>query len=138
MQEQPASIVCVVGWDPFGGALGSLIANKTVNGRTIEIRRFAKAASQGNLRACDLLYISSSERKNLGRILSGVGEANVLTVGEMNRFAERGGMVQLALENNQVHFEINVDAVSRTGLKVSSKLLALAQIVRDQSKAEGN
>jgi hypothetical protein len=48
----------------------------------------------------------------------------------MTQFAEHGGMIQFSLEDQRVHFEINLDAASRAGLKISSKLLALAQIVK--------
>lgn len=55
--------------------------------------------------------------------------ANVLTVGETDQFAAHGGVIQLILRDKQVRFEINVDAASQEGLKISSKLLALARIV---------
>lgn len=51
----------------------------------------------------------------------------------MSQFAARGGVIQFALEERQVRFEINVDAASRMGLKISSRLLVLARIVKDQS-----
>lgn len=130
--------LCVAGRDPFGKSLDSAVGNKSVNGRPIEIRRFANAQNAKSLRACDVLYVSSSERKTLDQIVSGLQGADVLTVGEMNRFAERGGMVQFALVDKQVRLEVNLDAVSRTGLKISSKLLALAQIVRGRPKTAGS
>jgi hypothetical protein len=49
----------------------------------------------------------------------------------MTQFATHGGMIQFSLENQQVRFDINTDAASRAGLKISSKLLVLAQIVKN-------
>jgi hypothetical protein len=49
----------------------------------------------------------------------------------MTQFAAHGGMIQFSLEDQHVRFDINVDAASRARLKISSKLLALAQIVRN-------
>lgn len=132
-----ARVVCVAGWDPFGKSLDAAVANKSVNGRRIEIRRFEKALDQNNFKDCDVLYVSSSERRDLDHIVSGLQGADVLTVGEMNRFAERGGMVQFALVDKQVRLEVNLDAVSHTKLKISSKLLTLARIVREREMAAG-
>ena len=120
------SVLCVLGWDPFGKSLASLVSGKILDGRRVEIRH----VDGGQTRACHVLYISSSERKHLAQILSNLSGATVLTVGEMSHFAERGGMIQFALEEKQVHFDINADAASRSGLKISARLLALARIVK--------
>lgn len=121
------SVLCVLGWDPFGNSLTSLVSDKVLDGRHVEIRHVANSEQ---IRACHVLYISSSERKHLAQILSNLSDATVLTVGEMSHFAERGGMIQFALEEKQVHFDINADAASRSGLKISARLLALARIVK--------
>jgi hypothetical protein len=49
----------------------------------------------------------------------------------MAQFAAHGGMIQFSLEDQHVRFDINLSAASRAGLKISSKLLALAQIVKN-------
>jgi hypothetical protein len=56
----------------------------------------------------------------------------------MAQFATRGGMIQFSLEEKQVRFEINLDAASEADLKISSRLLVLARIVKDQNKSQGN
>ncbi|TAK03147.1 MAG: YfiR family protein [Candidatus Manganitrophaceae bacterium] len=55
--------------------------------------------------------------------------APVLTVSDIGQFAKEGGMVQLLTEQNRVRFAINVAVIERAGLKPSSQLLKLAQIV---------
>jgi len=59
-------------------------------------------------------------------------------VGEGAGFAEHGGGIQFFLEDNKLRFAINVDAVHRAHLTVSSKLLALAKIVHDQDHPKGS
>jgi len=61
-----------------------------------------------------------------------------LVVGEGAEFAERGGAIQFFLENNKLRFAINVDAVQRSRLQASSKLLALARIVHDGGHPKAN
>jgi hypothetical protein len=55
---------------------------------------------------------------------------NVLTVSDERGFAQQGVGINFYTEEDKVRFEINQDAVNRSGLRISSKLLSLAKIVR--------
>jgi len=55
-----------------------------------------------------------------------------LTVGETEGFAVLGGIINLMVEGNKLHFEVNLNAAERAGLKISSKLLSMARIVKEQ------
>jgi uncharacterized protein DUF4154 len=125
--SQAPQLLCVLGADPFGHSLASLASKASPNDRPVQIRH---VQDDGGMLACQVLYISSSERKRLAQILSNLKTADVLTVGEMSQFAARGGMVQFALEGKRVRFEINLDAASQSRLKISSHLLALAHVLK--------
>lgn len=124
---QAPLLLCILGRDPFGSVLTSRILKRPVNGRPVLVLY----PHDQEIRGCQVLYISSSVRKTTAQIFSTLKGSSVLTVGEMTQFAARGGMVQFALEDQKVRFDINLDAASRAGLKISSKLLALAQIVKN-------
>jgi len=119
-------VLCVLGRDPFGSFLRFAVLNKTVSGRPVVVRNPRTNKEVGG---CHLLFISSSERKNTTQIFSVLDKSSVLTVGEMTQFAAQGGMVQLSLEDQQVRFDINVNAASGAGLKISARLLVMARIV---------
>jgi hypothetical protein len=121
-------LLCILGQDPFANSLASGIPKETDSGRAMLIRHLQ---SDAEFPGCHILYISSSERKTVAHTFSILNGSSILTVGEMAQFANHGGVVQFSLEDRHVRFAINVDAASRAGLKISSKLLALAQIVRD-------
>ena len=55
----------------------------------------------------------------------------VLTVSDAARFAHTGGMVELSLERGRLHIAVNTDALQRANVRLSSRVLALATIVRD-------
>jgi hypothetical protein len=116
----------VLGDDPFGDALDRAVAGKTLNERSMAVRRGKKVRE---LNGCEVLFISTSEKSRLPEILTALRTVHVLTVGESEDFAAQGGEVQFTLEDNHVRFIINVDATDRAGLKVSSKLLGLAHVV---------
>jgi hypothetical protein len=128
---QAPTVLCILGQDPFGDSLKTLGQKQDANGRPVAIRELKR---ETGIRECHVLYISTSERKTLTQILSMLKGASVLTVGEMSQFAMQGGVIQFTLEDKQVHFEINLDAASRMTLKISSRLLVLARIVKDQRR----
>jgi hypothetical protein len=100
-----------------------------VAGRSLAIRRFASVAA---LEPCEILFISSSEMPHLPEILARLQRAPVLTVGEADRFARRGGMIGFFYENNRVRLEVNREAAESAGLRVSSKLLTVARLVKTE------
>ena len=115
-------VLCVLGDDPFGPALDT-VEGRTAEGRTIEVRRFDGLE---DLDECHILFISSSEREWLADVVEFLGSSSVLTVGETDDFAERGGIINLTIVRNKVRFEINLEAGNRAGLRLSSQLLNLA------------
>ena len=84
-----------------------------------------------------MVFVSYFESAHLAEIVESLRGAHVLLVGETNGFAVSGGTIEFTLEDNHVHFTINTDAANRSGLKFSSKLLALARIVHDQEHSKG-
>jgi hypothetical protein len=120
-------IIGVVGEDPFGSILDQIVSGKTVNGRRLVIKRVSEARG---LKTCHVLFISSSERNRLSPIIGSLNGSSVLTIGDMERFAQQGGMINLFIDEGKVRFEINVGVAERARLKISSKLLSLARVVR--------
>ena len=116
-------VVGIVGEDPFRGALDQLSGN-TINGRRLVIRRL-KATD--NLRVCQILFVGSSERNRLGKIIESLKGASVLTIGELPQFTQVGGVIKFIIQDNKVRFEINTGAAGQARLRISSKLLALSK-----------
>jgi hypothetical protein len=116
----------VLGHDPFGPALDRAIQGKSINGRPFVVRRFKTGQETGN---CQIVFVSSSEKKVLRGILGRLRHEPVLTVGDTPGFCEDGGIVNLELADNHVHFQINPEAAELARLAVSSQLLSLASIV---------
>jgi hypothetical protein len=119
--------ICVLGEDPFGAALKATVAQETVAGKSVVTKQVPAAQDAMN---CRVLFISSSEEKRLKEILASLGTASVLTVSDLPKFAQRGGMVQFVLEGNKVRFEVNSAVAQRAGLTLSSELLKVAVNVR--------
>ena len=128
--ETAPMILCVIGVDPFGSVLENTVVTKKIKGRSIIVNRTATA---DNLRACHVLFVSSSEWNNLPEIVESLSGAAVLTTGDMDQFAKRGGIIKLTKKGNKIRFEINPKAAERAGVKLSSYLLSLATIVTEDN-----
>ena len=123
---QGSLMVCMVGADDTSDALQRLATGKTVNGKQLAVKRLAPDA---DVVSCQVLYIGSSQGKNLGTLLDKARNASVLTVGEAEGFGQKGGVVNLLISDGRIRFEVNPHAAERAHLQISSRLLSLATIV---------
>ena len=121
--------VCVVNAKEVAGALEAVTRGKSVDARQVIIQQLSFPAA---LETCQLLFIGSSGKK-MEEILMEAKKIPIVTVGEDEKFLRRGGMINFVLEDGKLRFQINTDAVGRSGINISSKLLSLAKIVRDKS-----
>jgi len=121
-------VICVVGQNLFGSALEQAVAGKVVGGRPFVIRQILDIQPGDS---CHIVFVSSSERKRFRSIAKWLKGAGVLTVGETQGLTSGGGMINFKLEDGKVHFEIDVNAAAREHLRIGSKLLSLAQLVKD-------
>jgi hypothetical protein len=100
---------------------------KTVRDKKIEDHPLVMRALQTTSDAtnCHIVFISNSEHARGPQLLEALKGLSVLTVGEMDRFTESGGMINFVKLGTRVRFQINNDAATSAALKISSKLLSL-------------
>jgi len=127
--------ICLLGQDPFGNVLDDTLRGKVIGDRPIVTRRLKDKAEA---RSCQIVFVSSSESAHLAEIIGSMPGSKLLLVGETKGFAASGGTIEFTHEDNHVRFSINTDAADRSGLKYSSKLLALAKIVHDEGRSRGD
>ncbi len=126
--DSPSSpfLLGVVGDDGFLPAVTSAVADKSVGGRRIVVKGVRTPAE---IRVCHMVFVASSQALRLQTVLTDVDALPVLTVGDVPGFADAGGAIGFVIEHDKVGFQINPAAARRAGLKISSKLLRLAEIV---------
>jgi hypothetical protein len=121
-------LVCVVGNDGIAAAFVDTVRGQSINGRRLDVWR-PDAVESWPL--CQLLFIADAEMHGAASGLEDVRTLPVLTVSDSRGFARSAGIIELYLEGGRMRFAINVDGISRSGLRVSSRLLGLARVVRD-------
>jgi hypothetical protein len=119
-------VIAILGDDPFGGALDRIVLEKTINGRTLVLKKLSAAA---DFTAVQVLFISASERQRTPAILKKTTGTSVLTISDMDDFCGMGGIIHLSKQDQRIRFEVNLGAAAHSGLNISSKLLGLARSV---------
>ncbi len=127
VDDQTSITLCILGKDPFGDALDT-IKNKIIRGRKLVIKRLRESKE---LEKCHILFISQSEKQDLAKVFETIKDWHVLTIGDMENFAQRGGIINLITVKNKIYFEINIDVAQHSDLKISSQLLKLATIIKN-------
>lgn len=121
-------VIGIVGVDPIRHDLEKLAKTRTVDGRPIAIKLFANPR---DVAPCQILFVSPSLKPEEQRqILNRLAGKNVLFVGQASDFLNMGGVIDFIVHENRVRLALAVEAAQREKLKVSAKLLQVAQVVR--------
>ncbi len=117
----------ILGDDPFDGFLDETVRGEKVDGHPLVVRR---CGSPREAKDCQVLFISPSESKRMEDILAELKGRNILTVGDSEEFAQKGGIIRFVTKENKIHFRINLRAARQAKLTISSQMLRLAEIVQ--------
>jgi hypothetical protein len=119
-------VIGILGTDPFGAELDSVVRGETVAQRSLAVERYYNIAELHN---CHILYIARSEMGHLPQILTALAGRSILTVSDADGDDQTGVMIRLVNRNNRVRLQIDVGAAKAAHLLISSKLLRPAEIV---------
>jgi len=123
--EEPFCIG-ILGDDPFGAFLDETVQGEKVESHPLVIERYRTIE---DIKKCQILFISKSEKNQTDKIFAYLKDRNVLTVGDTDGFLEDGGIITFSTKENKIHLKINPKAAKRVNLSISSKVLRLAEIV---------
>jgi hypothetical protein len=119
-------VIGVLGTDPFGPVLDEIVRDEKIAQRPLVVKRCARLEEA---KSCHLLFISGSEESRFDQIIAQLRGRAILTVGDFDHFARRGGMIRFMSEKNRIRLRINLESARAAGLRLSSKLLRPAEIV---------
>jgi hypothetical protein len=80
-----------------------------------------------------MLFIGTASTRDRKTLLAEAKGTSIFTVGDEKDFIVNGGMLGLVNADNRISFEINQQLAEDAGLKISSRLLSLARVVRGKS-----
>lgn len=132
-QTDSPFIIGVLGENVFGGHLETAIAGEKVKGHPLTVKYFDSPEQLG---PCHILFISKSYSSSLDKIIPALNNRQTLTIGDTENFTKSQGMIRFYKTDNKIRLEINAEAVNASGLEVSSKLLNLATLYRNNDRTK--
>lgn len=128
LRDGSAIVICVIGNDQIADALVQLTYNKAVEGHPIGIRR---TELDRPLADCHVVFGASLDKTSAQALVRASARHPILTVSDFEDFARLGGVANFFIDGGRMRFAVNPDAADRTRLRISSRLLTLAKLVRD-------
>jgi TonB family protein len=126
LPEGPSPLVIGIsgGDDEFLSVMKAVVAGKITGTHPVGVK---SAKSPEEMKTCQIIFFRGSERKHIAAAIESLPPTGVLFVGEDESFLREGGMINLVRDQGSVRFEVNADALDRSGIHFSSKILALAK-----------
>lgn len=125
--ENTTITVCLTN-DAFGATIDS-ITGKSVQGRPIAVKY---AATPQSVRRCHMVFVDMQEGRRGAEFLEALAGEPILTICDQPDCAQRGVMINLQRRDEKIGLEMNLAAIQRTRLKLSSQLLKLARIINEE------
>ena len=112
--QRVASTFCITDTSEVSTLLADMVASAP-RGRTV------RSISLGDTEGCDVVFGAGTAGQE--------GKAVALWVSDEPGFAESGGMVELKRRGARMGLLVNLRALEAAGLKASSKLLQLSEVI---------
>lgn len=124
----PASpvMIGVFGADDLAAELARIVAGRTVNNRPILVRVLRDSELGAPVH---LLFIGGFDTGRVGRMVRAAGHA-LLVVTECDGGLQQGSAINFRIVDERVRFDVALDAAERNGIKLSSRLLTVANRVQ--------
>ena len=116
----------VLGADPIADELAQIVSGRKIHARAITVRRLK--AGDG-LDGLAILFVGKAETARLKPLLGSLQSHSVLVVTEDEGGLALGGMINFLLVDRRVRFEVSLESAEKRGLRLSSRMLAVAQKV---------
>jgi uncharacterized protein DUF4154 len=123
--ETPVTIG-VVGAESLAAELAQAVTGRTVNDRPVAVKRLRAGET---LAGIHILFVGKAENARLDQLAQSAQPRSILTVSESDGALARGSVINFVLTEGRVRFEIALDSAEKSGLRLSSRLLAVAQQV---------
>lgn len=120
-------VVAIFGDEAVSADFQRLAEGKSIGGHPVEFRA---ATTPEACVHCHMLFLGTIEPREIADILNRVRDTSVLTVGETDEFLDKGGVINLSQRDRKIRVDISLRAARQANLRISSKLLSIADNVR--------
>lgn len=128
---QPPLVIGTLGASKVTEEIRKIIAARRPGLRPL---RLVELGKEDDPLGCHILYVPSRNGRGSADLLKTLSGKPVLTVGDADGFARKDGMIGLVLRSERLRPQLNLDAIKKAGLKPSSKLLRVSEVIAESRK----
>jgi hypothetical protein len=125
-QDAPI-VIAVAGSDDVVKELTSVIGGRMAKERPVTVRRWRESDLAGGP---GIVYVRREENARLPAISRAAQATGTLVVTETDNALSNGSMINFQVVDGRVRFDVALTTVESAGLRISSRLLAVAREVR--------
>jgi hypothetical protein len=119
-------VIGVFGADDLAAELARIASGRSVHGRAIVVRALRESELAMPVH---LLFVGGLDAGRVGRAVRSAGAA-LLVVSECDGGLQQGSAINFRIVDERVRFDVALDAAERRGVKLSSRLLTVANRVQ--------
>jgi hypothetical protein len=119
-------VLAVLGADDMASELQRIVAGRTVNGRPMQVRSLRDGEP---VQAVHLLFVAGSDNARLARVLRQPPPGPILVVSECSNGLQTGSSINFRVIEQHVRFDVSLDAAEKNNIRLSSRLLSVANHV---------
>jgi len=116
--------VAILGDDPFARIVRATMGRRTIGKRSVDV---AYCQDLSELSPCHVLFVAARWMDSAGQISAATQTSPTLIVADDHQMAGRGATISFFMQESRVRFTIDADLATAAGLRISSRLLKLAQ-----------
>jgi len=116
--------LCVAVRDERQANALAALSGRKVGGRDLTVIEFSWQSDQ-----CHVLYVDTHQLWN--KVADHLALQHALTISAYPGFVRAGGMIEIAMLNDSIRFDINLPASRRAGIHFSPQMLRLARQIHE-------
>ena len=125
-------VVAIFGDDNVANEVQNMIGSgRAIGGHPVVLKRIAR--EEDISRDCHILFIGAAERQRIPAILEKIRGGKILTVSESDGFLDQDGIINLSRQGKKIRLQVNLTAAGKAQVKISSRLLVAADVVKGKS-----
>jgi hypothetical protein len=123
-------VIGVLGADDIAASLEQHLPGRSAQDRPVVVRRVRAGEP---LAGVHLLMVGRAEQERIAQLARTTAAQHVLLVGDGDDALDRGAAIGFLIDDGRVRFQVSLPAAERSGVRISSRMLAVAYNVRGAS-----
>jgi hypothetical protein len=116
----------VLGSDAVADELARIVPGRTVAGHPVALKRLAEGEAP---KGVQLLFVGGPNPGHYAAAIGAAQKGGALVVTESDKGLAAGAAINFVPANEHVGFEVSLESAQRSGLRISSRMLAVARRV---------